>query len=170
MLKKFYPIILLTVIVLDSAVMLNYTNSITAPVIAEQGNKQVIEALERIYPDMSGYDVQEGVFIIDQAGTTIGYGFEAAGAGHGGDINVVVGLEEDTSTVKGIEVISQSETPGLGSRVTEEPFTSQFAGAAIEDIIIGGAVDAISGSTISSTAVVEAVRTTVLEKIASLGQ
>lgn len=169
MLKKLYPIILLTVIVLDSAVLLNYTNSITAPVIAEQGNTQVIEALERIFPDMTGYEVQNDIFVIDQDGNTIGYGFQATGSGYGGDINVVVGLA-DTTTIKGIEVVSQSETPGLGTRVAEEPFMSQFAGVAVEDVTIGGAVDAISGSTISSTAVVEAVRTTALEKIAALGQ
>ena len=62
------------------------------------------------------------------------------------------------------------ETPGLGSRVAEEPFTSQFAGIAIDDVRLDGEIDAITGSTISSTAVVEAVRNTALEKVESLGE
>jgi len=87
-----------------------------------------------------------------------------------GDINILVGLEDET-TVKGIKIVSQEETPGLGTRITEPFFTDQFAGIAIKDIALsrdGGKIDAITSSTISSSAVVDAVRATVMEKVKQL--
>ena len=40
-----------------------------------------------------------------------------------------VSFGEDKSTVTGVQVTEQSETEGVGSRITEEEFLSQFAGA-----------------------------------------
>ena len=86
------------------------------------------------------------------------------------DISILVGLSDET-TVKGIKIVSQTETPGLGSRISEPFFTDQFAGVDINDIALsrnGGKIDAITGSTISSSAVVEAVRDTAMEKVKQL--
>ncbi|GAI98087.1 unnamed protein product, partial [marine sediment metagenome] len=78
---------------------------------------------------------------------------------------------EDETTIKGITIISQSETPGLGSRIAESSFASKFARLNIGDVALkedGGQIDAITGATISSGAVVDAVRTTAMEKVKSL--
>jgi electron transport complex protein RnfG len=92
------------------------------------------------------------------------------GKGYGGDIDILIGLEDET-TIKGITIISQSETPGLGSRIAESSFASKFAGLNIGDVALkqdGGQIDAITGATISSGAVVDAVRTAAMEKVKSL--
>jgi Na+-transporting NADH:ubiquinone oxidoreductase subunit C len=39
-----------------------------------------------------------------------------------------VGLDESMDTLTGIEIIDQNETPGLGGRITEDWFTTQFRG------------------------------------------
>lgn len=50
------------------------------------------------------------------------------GAGLWGEIESVVGVEEDLQTLTGIEFIKQNETPGLGGRITESWFKEQFRG------------------------------------------
>ena len=50
------------------------------------------------------------------------------GAGLWGEIESVVGVEEDLKTLTGIEFIKQNETPGLGGRITESWFKEQFRG------------------------------------------
>jgi len=53
------------------------------------------------------------------------------------------------------------ETPGLGSKIAEEDFRSQFVGLTVDEIALsseGGRVDAITGATQSSTALTNGVR------------
>ena len=76
-------------------------------------------------------------------------------------------------SVKGIEILSHSETPGLGARITESDFTDQFVGLNIDDISLtqdGGQIDGLTGATISSQAVVDAVRETAMEKVKLIEQ
>ena len=63
------------------------------------------------------------------AKTQEGYLVTVKEAGYGGDIVMEVSFGEDKSTVTGVQVTEQSETEGVGSRITEEEFLSQFAGA-----------------------------------------
>ena len=78
---------------------------------------------------------------------------------------------EDAQTLKGITIVAQSETPGLGSKIIESSFVSEFVGVNIDDIFLkkdGGQIDAITGASISSEAVVDVVRNTAMEKVKSL--
>lgn len=171
-LKRFYPVILVTLVVLVSAFLLNFTNSLTEPVIQAQQYGEIQAQLEVLFPEMTDFSVEDDLFTIEDDGAEVGYGFLAEGQGYGGTISILVGLENDTA-LRGIIIISQDETPGLGARIVNESFTSQFAGVSIDEVNFpenGGRIDAISGSTVSSTAVVEAVRTAAQEKIASLGK
>ncbi len=139
--KRFYPVILVTLIVLVSAVLLGFTNGITQPLIEAQEYGEVQSQLEVMFPDMTEFSVENDIFTIKKGDATIGYGFLATGQGYGGEIKILVGLENKT-TVKGIVIISQDETPGLGSRITEDYFTSQFAGVKIEDVSLDKEIDA----------------------------
>ncbi|MBN2552786.1 MAG: FMN-binding protein [Spirochaetales bacterium] len=56
------------------------------------------------------------------------YVLPVLGAGLWGEIESVVGVEEDLKTLTGIEFIKQNETPGLGGRITESWFKEQFRG------------------------------------------
>jgi electron transport complex protein RnfG len=77
----------------------------------------------------------------------------------------MVGYDLEADRLTGLQIISHSETPGIGSRVTEDTFTKQFKGMSIglnfstkDD---GGGVDAVSGATYSSRGVCEALRESV---------
>ena len=77
--------------------------------------------------------------------------------GYGGDIEVSVGLKAD-GTIADLNVGGEgfAETPGLGGKATEKPFTSQFIGKSGE-LKYGEGIDAIAGATITSDAVMDAV-------------
>jgi len=97
-----------------------------------------------------------------QGGQVTGVAFEMSATGYGGDIGVMMGLAPD-GTVKGIEITSMSETPGLGAKVTTPSFKQQFQGKSLQNTRFnvkkdGGDFDQISGATISPRAVVKAVR------------
>jgi electron transport complex protein RnfG len=168
--KRFYPIILLTIVILISVVLLSFTNSFAAEKIQAQADAQTKAMLVAMFPDMTDYSLTKDIYVVKASGKTIGYAFIATGKGYGGAISILVGLQ-DAATIKGISIISQSETKGLGSRVTLPNFTDKFTGKKIDDVKIkseGGAIDGITGSTVSSKAVINAVRETALEKIKQL--
>ena len=82
--------------------------------------------------------------------------------GFGGKIELILGILMD-GTISGNKVTQQNETPGLGSKVTEEKFTSQFIGLNTHSDKFslskeGGEIDAVTGATISSRAVIDAVQ------------
>lgn len=90
----------------------------------------------------------------------VGFVLPCEGAGLWGTIEAVVGLGSDGATLTGFDVIRQNETPGLGGRIDEDWFREQFRGKrgpftmAPEGSKSGqGQFDAITGATITSTAI-----------------
>jgi Na+-transporting NADH:ubiquinone oxidoreductase subunit C len=62
-------------------------------------------------------------------GRTIqGYAFPVGGPGFWGPIQGLVGVNPDATQILGIAFYKHTETPGLGGRITEEWFSSQFKG------------------------------------------
>ena len=99
----------------------------------------------------------------DESGAEIGYIVKGSCAGYGGDVVVVVGVKPDL-TVSGISFPETlPETAGLGQKATEPEFYEQFAGKGMHlSVVKSGAagedeIDAISGATITSTAVTNTV-------------
>ena len=165
-----FPIIFITIVVFASVGLVTWTDSITTDRIEYQKEQQIQSMLKEMFPSMSEYTFEDDIYTIYSNGAGVGYAFLAVGKGYGGDIDILIGLEDET-TIKGITIISQSETPGLGSRIAESSFASTFAGVNIDDVALkqdGGQIDTITGATISSRAVVDAVRTTAMEKVKSL--
>jgi len=166
-LKNAFPIILLTIVVAVCVSLLTYVDNLTRGRIEAQEEEKVQNMLSAMFPEMSRYEFKDDIYIIYSNSDKVGYAFIAIGKGYGGDINILVGLEDET-TIKGITIISHKETPGLGSRIAESSFSDMFRGINIADVALsrdGGQIDAITGSTISSSAVVDAVRTEAMEKV-----
>jgi electron transport complex protein RnfG len=167
-LKRIFPVILITVVVFACVALLNWTDNITRAKVEQQKEEEIQSLLAEMFPDMSQYTFEDDIYTIYADEAKIGYAFIAVGKGYGGDIDILVGLE-DATTIKGITIIPPiSETPGLGSRIAESSFTDMFRGLNIADVALseeGGQIDAITGSTISSRAVVDAVRTEAMEKV-----
>ncbi len=166
-LKKAFPVILLTVVVAICVSLLTAVGGITLPRIEAMERERILGMLSDMFPDMTRYSLEEEIYTIYKDEDAIGYAFIAVGRGYGGDVNILVGLE-DEATVKGITIISHTETPGLGSKIAEDLFTDQFASADIDDVALtrdGGRIDAVTGATVSARAVADAVRSTAREKI-----
>ena len=169
-LSELYPILAATVVVFIAVAILGGLDSVTRDMIEYQKELKVQRMLNEIFPDMTSYASEDDIYIISSDGTEIGFAFLAIGKGYGGDIDILVGLEDET-TLKGIAVIAHAETPGLGDKILKPDFTDRFIGLDIADVAVpdeGGKIDAITGSTISTKAVIDAVRTTAMEKVKEL--
>jgi electron transport complex protein RnfG len=108
----------------------------------------------------------------NEAGEHVGWVLPATGQGFGGPIEILIGLDRPAETITGVSILSQTETPGLGDEIASDPaaFTDHFAGLeATEDVGLtkteakGNQVPAITGATVSSKAVTQAVNRAVIE-------
>ncbi len=66
-----------------------------------------------------------------QDGRITGVAFEMTETGYGGEIGIMIGLDPD-GIIRGVEITSMSETPGLGAKVTEPAFKQQFQGKSLQ--------------------------------------
>ncbi|ACV67827.1 RnfABCDGE type electron transport complex subunit G [Desulfohalobium retbaense] len=110
--------------------------------------------------DERGTPIKRPVFYAKKDGTLISVALEAYGGGYDGDIGVMVAFDPDEDTLEGVAVTTHTETPGIGSKVKEDPgFAKQFEGKSIDQSFApgSGTVDAISGATFSSHGVMKAV-------------
>lgn len=101
---------------------------------------------------------------LDDQDRILGYAFVGEANGYGGVIRVLVGVAEDTDAILSIKVLSHTETPGLGDRIEGEDFRGRFVGKTTADPIkVAQDIDGLSGATVSSTAVADAVRESFIE-------
>jgi RnfABCDGE-type electron transport complex D subunit/RnfABCDGE-type electron transport complex G subunit len=115
--------------------------------------------------DFGNVSINEAVVGSDASGNVVGYVISATSSdGFDGDITVAVGIAAD-GTVNGISFIELNETAGMGMRCAEAEFKDQFSGVNVEKFTLnkaGGStaedeIDSVSGASISSGAVVNAV-------------
>lgn len=157
-------VISLTAICTAVALLVSGVYALTESTIEAAASRKEREALKKIYPTVADEDITvcdgdfgggvSQAYKINTPGGTA-YAIDLTVTGFGGDIEMVVGIVGGGG-VSGIEILSHSETPGLGARITETDFLKRFFGIA-EQVVIGENVDAISGATISSKAVGEGV-------------
>lgn len=103
----------------------------------------------------------------DAAGTLAGYAIPAAGPGFQDTIRLLYGYRPGPRRVVGMEILESRETPGLGDKIYKDAaFVANFQDLAVEPAIQAvkkgrkGApheIDAITGATISSKAVVRII-------------
>ncbi len=169
-LKKVFPLISVTVVVFIAVILLGLTDTVVRDKIEWQKEQKIQRMLYEIFPNMTEHTLEDDIYMIYSNGAEIGFAFLAVGKGYGGLIDILVGLENET-TIKGVTIVSHLESPGLGARITESSFRDQFTGVNIADVALrlnGGEIDAITGASISSRAVVDAIRAAAMEKVKSL--
>ena len=170
--SDFFPVVFLTLIVVISVVALTLTDGITKDKIALAKKEAIAETLATLFPKMDDFTVDEesDLYTPLANGKSLGYAFMATATGYGGAIDILIGLKPD-ATLCGIKIISQQETPGLGAKIVESSFLAQFKGLSVDEVDLsadGGKVDAITGATISSAAVVKGVKEEILKKLETL--
>ena len=90
-----------------------------------------------------------------------GWVIKAAGQGYADKVELLVGTDTTISTITGLFILDQKETPGLGNKIIEPAWRGQFSGKPIAKPLTAvktGAdaddeINAITGATISSKAV-----------------
>ena len=155
-----------------SGFILSYLKAVTAPAVEEQILNNVqgpaisdvfVQADNNPVADRRVFDLPGGgkvtVFPCFRAGRLIGVALENSGKGYGGSVGVMVGFNIAGDTLAGVGMTALKETPGLGMRVREPAFTEQFRSLALPAALssAGGRIDAVSGATVSSGGVIEAV-------------
>lgn len=115
--------------------------------------------------DFGKVRIREAVVGKDSSGSVTGYVVSVTSSdGFDGDITLSLGVTAD-GTVKGIEFTELNETAGMGMRCGESAFKDQFNGVNTDAFVLnkaGGStaeneIDSVSGASISSGAVVNAV-------------
>ena len=112
-----------------------------------------LSSVEEAY---TSYVTQKGDKYIISDGDSKKAVIQKTGPGLWGPITVMVGFT-DPSTLSGVSIVSQNETPGLGARIEEPWFTSQFKGKSgpfrlVEEGTSAGddEIDGITGATRTS--------------------
>jgi Na+-transporting NADH:ubiquinone oxidoreductase subunit C len=159
-----------------------------APVIAANERISVrLNVLEALGLDAGDGDVDavfnSSVNVTDTDGITLYTGADGTraiaygGAGLWGPISGIVSVEPDGSAIKGVTVIHQEETPGLGGRIAEKEYLQLFSGVPLDDRIVVTSpgkstsrheIDAITGATLSSVAFVDILNENIASAISVL--
>lgn len=136
-------------------------NHLTKAKIIAQAQAEEASSIKELFPGAANFQsikskAGEDIYYkaYNQEGNFLGVAFKAIGKGYSSDIETLVGMTKEGKIIA-IKIINQNETPGLGSRVNEPSFTGQFTGRDTQDL---SGVQAITGATISSRAVIDAVK------------
>ena len=164
--RIFKPIVVLGVICVIVTGALAATNGVTAPIIQAATEAAETAARTELLPEADSFtevkDVAvENVSGIYTADNGAGAVITASGKGYGGDVVVMAFGPDDT--IKQIKVTEQAETKGIGSNVvSSEEYWANYAGVSAEKaLVLNQDVNAYSGATISSKAVLSAVNSAI---------
>lgn len=166
----------LTLVALVASGSLAWLNEITRPRILAQQEEELKAGLISVLPEVDGNSIvpiendgnvlyYEGYRDSDKS-DLIGYAFLCLSQGYSSTIRTLVGI--DTSgTILAIRVLSQKETPGLGTRVQEVNqgeavpwWQVQFNGRTATQVAVdkdGGEIASITGATITSRAITDEI-------------
>jgi Na+-transporting NADH:ubiquinone oxidoreductase subunit C len=111
-------------------------------------------------------DPQRGLYVTTIDGSRV-YASRFSGAGLWGTISGFLAVSADFNQIVGIEIVDDNETPGLGGRINEQWFKSQFegediSGGRLEVVMIegdgdsdksNGLVDGVTGATRTSDSI-----------------
>lgn len=178
--------LILFVITLISGVLLGGVYEVTKTIIAQRQEEAKLKTYQEVFmdatafeenteltqkaaeTDLSAYEkvtVDEVLDAKDASGNVIGHLVTSTSkAGYGGEVTISIGITSE-GEITGIGYLALNETPGLGMKASESEFKDQFAGknAAQLTLVKGGGasgddqINAISGATVTSSAVTNAV-------------
>lgn len=166
--QTIHMIATLTIIGSLVGALLSYIAGWAAPKIDANKKKDTEEAIFKVQPDAKKFEKLnfkdfEVYKVYDDSGKSLGYAMPYEGNGFQGKIRLMFGLKDDLNEMTGLEILEQSETPGLGAKIVENDFRSQFIKLITKpeiDYVKGkkpenkNEIQTITGATISSKSVV----------------
>ena len=178
--------LILTAITVVSGLLLGIVYNVTKEPIAQAQENTKQEAYRAVLSDASSFEsvdfdsdsalsllsengytsdeISEAVEGTDDSGEVIGYVISVQSSeAYDGTLELSVGIATD-GTVKGVEMLDISETAGLGMKADEAEFKDQFKDKNVDKFTYtktgeegDNMIDAISGATITTNAVTNAV-------------
>lgn len=168
----------LLIITLCAGLILGAVYTVTKDPIAEQQLLIADESRKMVLPEADSFaqvDVQgvieegaeygeiEEIYAgLNPAGDILGYTFAIRTRGYSANLCLTVGIDT-AGVVQGVDISSHEETPGLGANATNVDFLGQYVGADGPLTVVKtptgqtGEVQALTGATITSRAVTNAV-------------
>ena len=177
--KIFIGTLVLAMITLVAGISLATVYEVTKEPIANAEAQAALNAYYAVFADATDFEEQplantqqsravfvEKVVLAKSQDEFLGYALTVTSTnGYGGNITLAMGVTPD-GILKGISIIAQGETAGLGAKCKDDKFTGQFANISGGEVTYtkttpteNGQIQAISGATITTSAVVEAVNT-----------
>lgn len=161
------PAAILFVICVAVSAALAGTNMLTKDRIAQAAAQKAEESRMVVLPGAESFEESGGHYTgKDSSGQAVGYVFVTESKGYGGTVKVMTGVSTEGS-ITGVIVLSHSETPGLGANAEKAEFRDQYQ-QPVANLTGGiqvvkfqapkeGEIQAMTGATITSTAVTNAV-------------
>ena len=121
------------------------------------------------YQNAEGNEVTRYYYrALSSSGELVGYALQVSGGGFADKVTLLVALDADMATLRGIAVLKSNETPGFGDKIKTDDFRARFRGVPADGgliVVKGGTVGSgdeheimgITGATISSDAVKDIV-------------
>ncbi|MFH0735177.1 MAG: FMN-binding protein [bacterium] len=148
--------------------LLSFVAGWAAPKIAQHRQEDTEKAIYLVQTEGNKFEKVKNVdfdlfMVFNTTGDTVGYAMPIEGTGFQGKIRMMLGVKTDLQEITGLEILEQSETPGLGDRIREDGFRQQFVKLIANPLVewIKGVkpekanqIQTITGATISSKAVV----------------
>jgi electron transport complex protein RnfG len=168
----------LSIICLTVAFSLAQVNKMTLKPIAEAKALKLQTAIGEVVPEFDNDPVAESYMIASEGGDSllvypatkdgevVGFAISSSSSGFSGEIQIMIGFDMDDK-IANYEILQHAETPGLGSKMGEwfKDMESNSKSIIGRDMSLGtlavtndgGSVDAITASTITSRAFLNAV-------------
>ena len=159
-----YGLILGLICFLASSV-LAIVNNITEPIIKLQKENQESSALKEVMAESISfkphYQDEKIMYwtAFDSNNSLNGLVLKCQAKGFSSTIEILAGLNLHLE-ITNIKIISQNETPNLGTRILEASFLGQFRAKNLDSL---SQVQAITGATISSRALINALKLRLFE-------
>lgn len=153
------PVLVLFITCVAVGLLLSGINAMTKDTIAANEEEARNASYYAALPEADSFTEipcdLEGVNAVLKADNGSGTVISAGARGYGGTVTVVAAFSND-GTVQNVIINCDTETPGMGSKAAEPAFAANFTGkpAVVCDL---SEIDAVSGATISSRAVLNAV-------------
>lgn len=159
------PVLALGLVCLIVTSLLALTNYFTAPVIANAGGDKANASRLVVLPEGDRFvkTELEAEHIAEayRAENGAGFAITARVTGYHGEITVMFGVNS-AGEITGVAVLEQSETQGLGERITSDEYKSRYIGKSGTLVTVKGSaaneneIAALTGATASSSAMTTA--------------
>jgi len=166
------PTIVLVSVVAAVTLVLALVHMATAPVIEERLDRTANEARFKVFseadsfkkiPVNRAFDTKGSILEVYKANDGSGVVITSQSSGFGGKVTVMTGIRKN-GEITGVFILDHKETPGIGEKPMEEDYLSAYIGASeivlerrADDSDPGVRIDTVTGATITSVAIFEAV-------------